>query len=325
MNQISLVLVSLVLVACGPAHEPVPCQPISATSWPGPDNFTDELPGFPRREDFSFVRRWATSFEAVEDLRDPVRGDFYLTPQGHLETSWHELSGAQAHSGGLAHRAWFRGTNQVLANSNTNHRAYPTIQLFKRDGAYAGLVRVELWVWLDAEARDCREESWFSLATLTSYADDYWANSQLVNVDAQGFVHLMHVPSLGQRVHDIFQTNSVRLPLRQWVKLTVLLDYGAANPWSHPYLAVWQDEQLVSAARFEPRIEPSAIAAVPRAQWPRCLSAWDGISVEGAEAACGLNFRSGSLAQAHFGLYAPPRMYSGQVFNDDLEILEAAP
>lgn len=290
------------------------CTPIAATSWPEVEQADPTLPVFPTRDAGVVLRRFASSFESVEDF-----ADFYVVPSPHRGTTTQALSPAEGATGPLAHRAWMTGRNPVVSGENTNHRGYPTIQLHRRDGPFEGLVRLELRVFLDVELRACREQDWFSFMTLSSYADDQWPQVQLLNVDAQGIPHLMHVPTMGQAVHDIFQTRSVRVPLRQWVTFTVLVDYGADNAWRSPYLAAWQDGVLVSAARFNPRVDP---AAVPERQWPPCLAGWSGQAVADAEQRCQLDFRPGALAQAHFGLYAPPLLEAGQVFNDDLEILE---
>jgi hypothetical protein len=308
----TLLLLLLVLVGCRPS-QPV-CRPSAVTVRAGQEQVDATLPVFPRPEAAGISRRYATSFETLEEF-----SDFYLVPQNYLGTSWHELSTAVVHSGERAHRGWLDGWNDVVPGKNTNHRAYPTIQLFKQGEPYADLVRVELWVWLDVEPVQCRDGDWFSFATLTSYADVNWFQSQLINLDSQGFVHLMHVPTQGKQVHDIFQTNTVHFPTREWVKLTALIDYSTDNAWRSPHIAVWQNEQLVSAARFSPRVDPTTL---DRSLWPACLAGWDGRSVEAAEAQCQLDFRGGVLSQAHFGLYAAPLLTTGQVFNDDLEVLE---
>ena len=74
----------------------------------------------------------------------------------------------------------------------------------------------------------------------------------------------------------------------------------------------------MSSARFDPRIDPTT---VDPSLWPPCLAGWDGTSVADAESRCGLVYRGG-LVQAHFGMYAPPLIPSGAVFNDDLAIYE---
>lgn len=293
------------------------CRPLPRTQWPAVEQRHPVLPVLPERSAFLGGRSFASSFEALSDFEG-----FFLTPNPYRNTSFHELSSAQRRSGALAHHAWMDGANNPALAQNMNHRGYPAIQLHQRGASFGGVLRLELAVYLDVPLSACADKDWFSFATLTSYSDDQWQQVQLVNVDSQGIVHLMHVPSLGQSVQDIYQTSTVTLPWRQWVVLTMLVDYTTANAYQSPYLAVWQDGVLVSAARFNPRVDPSS---VPKSTWPPCLAKWDGARIEDAEALCGLTYAGPGLAQAHFGLYAPPLLTSGEVFNDDLEILEAPP
>lgn len=306
----------LALFSLGSACEAPDCEPLAPTSWPEVEQVAAELPVYPERDAGVVLRRFASSFESIDDF-----AGFYLVPSPHRGTTSQELSTAQVASGTSAHRAWMTGRNPVIAGENTNHRGYPTIQLHKREAPYAALVRLEFRVFLDLELRACREQDWFSFMTLTSYADDQWTQVQLLNVDSQGVPHLMHVPTMGQAVHDIFQTHTIRVPQRQWVTFTVLVDYGSANAFNSPYLAAWQDGMLVSAARFNARVDPRG---VPSSKWPACLSGWSGQDLADAEQRCQLDYRAGALAQAHFGLYTPPLLKAGEVFNDDLEILELA-
>jgi hypothetical protein len=274
-----------------------------------------ELPVYPRLETFAVDHRFASSFESPRDF-----AGFYQTPSPHLGTTTQDLAHDIVHSGESAFHGTIAGTNPVRAGQNTNHRGYPTVQLYRRDsGAYRDLVRIEFWVWLDVDLSGGRNADWFSFATLTSYADDNWYQSQLLNLNADGRLRLQHVPSAGQSVIDIYQTTTIQFPMRRWTKLTLLVDYTSANPWHAPYLAAWQDEQLVSAARFNGRINP---ASLDRSQWPSCLDGWDGVSITEAEQRCQLNYREGALAQAHFGVYAPPLLAAGQLYEDDLTILE---
>jgi len=218
-------------------------------------------------------RVFSTSFEQVSDF-----DGFYIVPQNDKETSSHELSEEQVRSGRSAHKGWMFGANRPSSFwQNNNHRAYPTIQLYKlAGGAFRTPVNIELWVWLDMEIRP---GEWFSFATLDHTTRDTW-DPVLVNLSDKGIVHLMHVPVNGRSDYS-FQTETVRFPMREWVKLTVELHFDPENG----YAKVWQNDVLVS------------VAPVRRGR--------------------------GLFTQAHFGLYAPPSMTSGVVFNDDLVITEA--
>lgn len=293
------------------------CRTVAKTEWPLPEQASPILPKFPDRATFLYQKQFVSSFESINDF-----AGFFITPVPHLGTTSQELSGGQVHSGSLAHRAWISGTNQVIANQNTNHRGYPTVELDKApSGPYGGPIRIEFWVYLDMPLYLCSDEQWFSFATIGSYADDNWYQVQTLNMDTEGVVHWEHVPTTRQHVFDIFQSSSIRFESKKWNKLTILLDYNTGatpNPYGKPYVAAWLNEQLVSAATFDPRVNPNAVS---KDLWPSCLNGWDGVNITKAETMCGLNYVPGKLARAHFGLYAPPLLSSGEVWNDDLEIL----
>ncbi len=220
-------------------------------------------------------RTFATSFESVTEF-----DGFYITPQNHLGTTFHELTDANVHGGKHAHRAWIDGANPVSAGNN-NHRGYPTVQFQKTlAGSFQTPCYVSLWVWLDMDlkANPGGEDDWFSFATFTDDETDNWARTVLVNLSADGFVHLQHTADQGEQAR-IFQTTDTPFPQREWVELKIFLDFGEEG-----YAKVWQNGKLVSHAK--------------------------------------IGNITNKLSQAHFGLYASPRVAAGQVFNDDLKIVE---
>lgn len=221
-------------------------------------------------------RTFETSFEQVEDF-----SDFYITPQGYLNTSFHEKNDSLAHSGTYSHKAWITGTNEASTIlKNNNHRAYPTVQLYKTEkGSFKTPCYITFWVWLDMELKqnfNGVENDWFSFATFTSDETDNWSRTVLVNLSYDGYLHLMHVPSQGEQDY-IFQTKEILFPQKQWVEIKVYLDFS-----DNGYAKVWQNGALVSHAKVE--------------------------DVENR------------LAQAHFGLYCPPQISTGAIYNDDLLI-----
>ena len=243
---------------------------------------------------------------------------FHVTRQGETNT-YHELSNEQVHEGARAHKAWMDGANEVVPGENTNHRGYPTIQFQYTDiGSLNNLVFVEFWVWLDVELYDETHKDWFSFATFSSYADDVWPRTQLLNLDKHGMLHLMHVPNQREMNQDISDNQAPHFPQREWVKLSILIDYTSENNYNSPYIAAWQNETLVGAARFNPRLTIESIAANNTLP---CLAEWGGESVEEAEALCTLEYH-GNLTQLHLGLYAPPLLTTGLIYNDKLTLLE---
>jgi len=84
---------------------------------------------------------FTSSFESVNDF-----DEFYITPQNHLGTTFHELTTANAHSGVHSHKAWINGKNPK-SKSNNNHRGYPTIQFQKtNEGVFQTPCYISLWV-----------------------------------------------------------------------------------------------------------------------------------------------------------------------------------
>ncbi len=225
-------------------------------------------------------KEFKTSFESVADF-----SGFYITPQGHKGTAYHELADSIVYSGSFAHRAWITGPNPPsTATVNNNHRGYPTIQFYKTaTGAFKTPCYITFRVWLDMNLQESTtggDNDWFSFATFTDDESDNWRRTVLVNLDHNGFVHLQHTTNQGQQSY-IYQTTSLTFPQREWVELKIYLDFSNGG-----YAKVWQNGRLVSHANIE-------------------------------------NIGD-KLAQAHFGLYCPPQMKTGTVFNDDLVITEVA-
>lgn len=189
-------------------------------------------------------RTFESSFESVSDF-----DGFYITPTNHLLTSHHELNDSLAFSGNYSHKAWITGPNQPsYAGVNNNHRAYPTIQLYKtEEGAFTTPCYITFWVWLDMELNENSdgEDDWFSFATLCSDNSDDWTRTVLVNLSHDGFVHLMHVPNQDEQEH-VFQTSEIIFPQKEWVQLKIYIDFG-----EDAYAKVWQNNQLVSHAYID--------------------------------------------------------------------------
>jgi hypothetical protein len=282
-------------------------------------------------------KQYFTGFESLDEFKS-----FYIVPQDYFGTSNHELIykndaygfiynlyhrlGIKTDQdnilfGHAMHKAFITGANPVEVGVNTNHRAYPTFQLLNTDlGIVKSAVLIEFWVWVDFQLQSREGKNWISLATFTSYTDNNWAHSYLINMNADGVIHLMHVPSNSMSVHDIYQTHSLTMPMKQWIQITTYIDYQTNNRFKSPFIAVWQDGALASAARFDDRIKPSLVIASE--QRPPCTKDIPiDVTVERLEEICKLTY-VGGLAQAHFGLYVPPSLSSGTIYNDDLTITE---
>ncbi|MFK8038890.1 MAG: heparin lyase I family protein [Crocinitomicaceae bacterium] len=220
-------------------------------------------------------REFLSSFESVNDF-----DGFYITPQSHLGTTFHELTESNVHSGIYSHRAWIDGDN-LQSSGDNNHRGYPTIQFQNTtEGVFQTPCYISLRVWLDMELNEntTGEDDWFSFATFTDDETDNWDRTVLVNLSADGFVHLQHTTNQGEQT-SIFQTTNIAFPQEEWVELKIYLDFR-----DNGYAKVWQNGELVSH---------SEIGNI-----------------------------TNKLSQAHFGLYCSPQLSTGEVFNDDLKIME---
>lgn len=269
---------------------------------------------FLKEKNISVVNSYKNSFEDVNSFKG-----HYIVPPKHRDSSSHKLDTLNVLEGNASHKAWMYDTNSEINGKNTNHRAYPTFQMKKTSlGVVTGMVLIDFYVWADIDLLERSGKSWFSLATYTSYYDAKWFRTYLVNVNSDYQIHLMHVPDQGLSQPDIYQNNHLKMPRKSWVRVTTLIDYSRENRFDSPIIAVWQDEQLVSASRFNDRINPYKFK--PR-QYPECLQKWDKQDVEVAEKLCGLTYLEG-LAQMHFGLYAPPGLNSGEIYNDHLVVSE---
>lgn len=223
-------------------------------------------------------KEFISSFESVDDF-----SGFYLTPQGHKGTTYHELSNSIVHSGTFAHKAWITGANPPSTIlTNNNHRGYPTIQFQNTtEGVFKTPCYITIWAWLDMVLQENTtggDNDWFSFVTFTDDETDNWNRTVLVNLNHNGIVHLQH--TTGQELQtSIFQTTSLTFPQKEWVELKIYLDFR-----NNGYAKVWQNGQLVSHANIK-------------------------------------NIDN-KLSQVHFGMYAPPQITSGIIYNDDLKIIE---
>ncbi len=205
---------------------------------------------------------------------------WYITPQTPL--THHELSSELVHQGAFAHKAWVTGANTAgIEPDGPNHRGYPTVQLYARPRGCVTPCLIDLWVWADIPTRP---GEWFSVATLTGSTATAWLG-QTVNVGSEGWLHTMHVPSIGL-AERVYQRVDKLFPVRQWVRVRILVDYRPTGG----AIAVWQGATLMSVARLDGTFQQNG---------------------------------SGVLQQAHFGMYTPPTIEAGVIYNDALVISEA--
>ena len=179
-------------------------------------------------------RSFVTGFESLADFRG-----MYISPQ--TATTRHALVAAPRHGGRLAHCAWLTGAGTSTDTDGPNHRGYPTVQLQKLEpDGFATPVVIDLWVWVDTTLQPGQ---WLSLATVSPDPSDRWARVVTVNLDPGGWIDVFHVPDQGQHQPTI-ETHRP-FPSRQWVKLTIRIDFDAR----HGSIDVRQDGALVASAK----------------------------------------------------------------------------
>jgi hypothetical protein len=179
-------------------------------------------------------RVYRTSFESMDEF-----SGFYILPKNQYGTASYELSTQQVHSGRYAHKGYIYGSNYIH-----NHRAYPTIQLQKLPGGgFRTPCVIEFWVWLDVALKP---GEWFSFATFTPDPSDKWSRVVTLNIGAEGWPHLMHVPAQNHS-EWIYQNKTIQYPMKEWVKFRVYLDFSA----EHGCAKAWMNGQLVSEAKVE--------------------------------------------------------------------------
>lgn len=213
---------------------------------------------------------------------------FYSVPQNYQGVDTHGQSTAQVRTGTYSHVGTINGAGPSCPSwQNCNHRGYPTVQLYKTaSGSQSGLIFIEFYVYLSGVTINNGE--WFSFATLSADASDNWSRVVLANIG---------------RINGSSQNfmHLMHVPLTGqsgWTyQNTNSANQFPMNTWTkvsiclnlHPangYAKLWQNGVLMSEA-----------------------------PVQGA---CGV------LHQAHFGLYAPPTLSTGSVYNDDLQIREVS-
>ncbi|MCF6169311.1 hypothetical protein [Lutibacter sp.] len=209
--------------------------------------------------------------------------NFYITPQGYKGTTYHELSDSIVYSGTYSHKAWITGTNPPSTLLiNNNHRGYPTIQL---QNTVKGSFKTPCYItlWVWLD---------MELQENTSRGDDDWfsfatfTDAETDNWDRTVLVNLNHkgFVHLGHVPNQGEQSYIFQTTnLRFPQKEWVKLKIYL-DFRNNGYAKVWQNGQLVSYAN--------------------------------------LHNIDNKLSQIHFGMYAPPQIANGVIYNDELKIIE---
>ncbi len=228
------------------------------------------------------LKIFATNFDTLSDFVG-----WFITPPGPE----YETDQALVPEG---HRAWILKARALDnetpdAASYKPHRGYPTVQMYKRSGAFKSpcVVSLLLKVTLPLRSRGPgKVDDWFSPATFTGDTSDSWQPTLTVTLGPDGYLRWMHVPATGQAVY-LYQADAVNDPqglLKFPQGLLVRLDMVIDTAPGTGIVSLYQDRELVSMAA--------------------------------------LANGNGLIAQAHFGLYASAAVAGGEVINRKLRIVE---
>lgn len=207
---------------------------------------------------------------------------FYLTPQSYMGTTFHGLSDSIVHTGIFAHKAWIDGSNPPSITTNNNHRGYPTIQL---QNTSDGVFKTPCYVtlWVWLDM-DLKESA-------NGGIDDWFSFATFTEDESDDWKESVLV----NLSHDGY-VHLMHVPTQgkqEYLFQTTSVSFPQKQ-WvelkmyldfsNDGYAKVWQNGVLVSHAKVEKS--------------------------------------KNQLAQAHFGMYSPPQMVRGMIFNDDLIIQE---
>lgn len=208
---------------------------------------------------------------------------FYITPQDYLGTSFHEQSDSIVHTGTYSHFAWIDGENTPSSPGvNNNHRGYPTVQ-FQHTEEGAFSTPCYVTLWV-----------WLDMelsSKIMSNESDWFSFATFTDDESDYWTRtvLVNLDTAGFVHLQHTKNQGVQTSIFQTTDITF-----PQREWvelkiyldfgDDAYAKVWQNGELVSYAE--------------------------------------IGNITNKLAQAHFGLYCPPHMSSGMVFNDDLLIEE---
>lgn len=224
---------------------------------------------------------------------------FFIVEQNHMGSASHEVSSENFKFGSNSHKAYVFKANEVIEGQDTNHRAYPTFQSHKVGfpNGIGPYVLMDYWAYVDIDIFDIPNANWFSLATYTSYIDDIWFPSLLLNLDINYGLHLQH--HKGNNIPFPSDGNArFVFPRKTWTRITQLLCYGDNYFFGGPYTIVWIDKDEKIRTDFHNRIDPISLEVDNNLIY------------------------TPNFGQAHWGMYCAPLLSSGVVYNDNISITQ---
>jgi len=205
---------------------------------------------------------------------------FYLTPQNDKGTSFHELSDSIVHSGNFSHKAWINGANEPSTTFTNNN--------------HRGYPTIQLYKTEGSYESPCYITFWvwldIDLETTNTSEEDNWFSFATLSSDATDKWKRTVLVNLSKE--GIIHLQHVPKQGKQEHIFQTNSIYFPQKEWvelkifidfsKNGYAKVWQNGELVSHANVK-------------------------------------NVKN-RLSQAHFGMYCPPQLTTGVVYNDDLII-----
>ncbi len=185
------------------------------------------------------------------------------TPNPEKNEAWTIVDGSEVPGGAIHGSKVYKGW--VLQAQSESHRAYPCIHC-----DYASPLVNSWWVFLDTDYANFPNGGWHHFAT--------WGN----NPDWD--VHTMSVLGSGNmemaHVSDFEIVGDIAMPLREWVRFTVYIEYAPAG---NNLVYCWMNDQPCMKAT---NIKPGG----------------------------------SNLQRAHWGLYTSGNIFEGVQYNDDVQV-----
>lgn len=227
---------------------------------------------------------WTAGFESgdcfpeVKNFGRDLAQKVNNLPSTYVDVKW---QGAITHSGKYAEREHTTRDANNLAKG-ASHRGYCFQSWRSTNGAPISTpILVTAWVYLDK----FDSQDWFSFITLISTPTEGYPYGSILTLDmlASGELTVWCQPKhqSGPAFHiEQAKQSKAKVPLNQWVKLQVYLDWNGSDG----ALKVWQNDELV--------IDASQKDIGPKS----------------------------TLEKGHFGLYSGPNLNEITLYNDDLSV-----
>ncbi len=185
-------------------------------------------------------RTFKTNFTSVDEFPD-----FYIVPPGDYDTIHSLKSSPQPYHHAEIVKA--RDIDNESTPEYLPHRGYQAYQFHKLpDGGFVKPTVTSLFVRVGASLKTLPGiDDWISLFTMSTDSSDNWTRTILVNLSADGYLRLVHVPDQGQQIY-VYQNSQplLKFPKNRWVRLDLFLDVSSVVKQA----ILFQEGKVVSKA-----------------------------------------------------------------------------